>query len=186
MKRTILKKLMVTWLVIILLHLNIGIQGMQDEDPKKYDKNAIPQSEVKSWYCIGNCCQCKNSPSKNESITLVKKQRCAGNSTTIDDLQGEWLSSFDLCFVVNGNQVKYTNGRVYEIEETDDRFILNDWVLEKDCAHGAMTIIWSKENEDIFWHSLESRDNLDLKLIELMLKENEKKFQKKKSAFQPK
>jgi len=87
MNRTILKKWIVT-LVIILLHLNFGTQGMENKDPTKFDNkivednessgknvkpdslNVISQSKRKSKVCYR--CDCKNAPSKNEAITLKK------------------------------------------------------------------------------------------------------------------
>jgi len=68
MKRTILKKWMVT-LFITLLYFNIGIQGMMEDANLCKDEKKETQLKKNSWF---SNCRCNNDPSKNEKILLKK------------------------------------------------------------------------------------------------------------------
>lgn len=64
---------------------------------------------------------------------------------TIHDLQGKWVNSTEQIFEVTGVVCK--NGDL--IIETDDKFILNNWILKKN----SKTLTWKLEhNDDVFWY----------------------------------
>jgi len=84
MKRIICKKWIVTSFIIFLF-LNIGIQGMDNTNPKGKKHTTLQSKELSNYWC-----QCKNTPSKNETITLKKNTNFLNESET-NDLSIEFL-----------------------------------------------------------------------------------------------
>jgi len=108
MKGIIFKKCIV---IIILLYLNIGIHGMENENPNKQKKHTILQSKEKSK-CFW--CQCKNTPSKNETIALKKNTNILNENMT--DWSQRWSQMND------ENKVMFLN------EEKDKN---EEWTINK-------------------------------------------------------
>jgi len=71
------------------------------------------------------------------------------NGITIIDLQGCWINSFSFDFAVTDRlYISIINENVFEIEETENEFILNQWILMKK----SKTLTWKKGNQEVFWY----------------------------------
>ena len=77
---------------------------------------------------------------------------------TISDLQGLWVNSDDNNIVVENNTVNFPK---YEytaiIKETDNQFILNDYVLKK----SSNTLIWKSNTYEVYWHRPQDHCSID-------------------------
>lgn len=71
---------------------------------------------------------------------------------TLHDIQGKWTNSKNDNITVKGTEVIFFGDtQVYKIEESDDIFTLNDWVLKKSSKIFAWT---RKSRNDVFWYRL--------------------------------
>jgi len=64
-----------------------------------------------------------------------KKPHIFNEPITLPDIQGHWINSDNLNVTVMNTDVKFSkrggNSKVEKIEESDDQFTLNGWVLQK-------------------------------------------------------
>ena len=77
-----------------------------------------------------------------------------GTHITLDDIQGRWTNSNDDIFLVTGKTLKFIDDKeIFEIKESEQKFEVNDWVLEK----SSVTLTWKQENEeDVLWYRLQT------------------------------
>jgi len=95
----------------------------------------------------------------NEEDSLVSKKdtnkfvnlelEVFSTGITKSDLQGNWVNSLSFYFTVEDTlYTSMINENVFEIKETENEFILNQWVLMKK----SKTLTWKKGNQEVFWY----------------------------------
>jgi hypothetical protein len=67
---------------------------------------------------------------------------------TIDKLQGRWINSRNQNVVVRGLHYRFDTGNSGNFIETDEEFLVNDWILQK----AGNVVLWYKpRHENITW-----------------------------------
>jgi len=88
--------------------------------------------------------------SKKDTNKFVNLQlEVFSNGITVSDLQGDWVNSFSFYFAVTDRlYTSILNKNIFEIDETENEFFLNQWVLKKK----SKTLTWKKGNQEVFWY----------------------------------
>jgi len=90
-----------------------------------------------------------------------KKPHTFDEPITLPDIQGHWMNSDDLNVTVINTDVKFSkrcgNSKVHKIEESDDKFTLNGWVLQKN----SRTFTWKQNEKELFWYESKKENKID-------------------------
>jgi len=100
-----------------------------------------------------------------------KKPHIFNEPITLPDIQGHWINSDNLNVTVMNTDVKFSkrggNSKVEKIEESDDQFTLNGWVLQKN----SKTFTWKKNEKDLFWYQSKKENKIDEKPSRILIAE---------------
>jgi len=110
------------------------------------------------WTDGENTCNC--SGVRDEKSPQFK------DPITLNDLQGKWINSRNLSIDVNLSSVMINDGQ-YDIVETEDTFIVNTWVLDKNSKN----LIFTRNEDKVTWFRPEGYYENELKPEEVTLTE---------------
>jgi len=92
---------------------------------------------------------------KTELTEIQPKPHIIDKFITLHDIQGQWTNSNNNNIRVKDTKVFFNgNRKVNKIKESDDRFILNGWILKKI----SKTFTWKKESTIEYpWYRLQTK-----------------------------
>jgi len=139
-------------------HNVVSLLSQSIEHHQDFNKDVIKDMKEKFGLTteqITNLCESlyaekvnKNYGPEKSCIPVIELD-VFSNGITIIDLQGDWVNSFSVYFTVTDRlYISIINTNVFEIEETEDEFIFNQWVLKKK----SNTLTWKKEEQEMFWY----------------------------------